>query len=166
MLIAVIFFSFCDPAEITEEALTCERHASGRCGALLQVVLLHPWRCRTDLLCVRALFPVSLSALAAKSICLKRHKCVFCSGAQMAMHRLLHGELPVGRGADTSRSHASLMFAFCRLTFTGWHFVGAAAPALSRNHIFAERVRCRVLPLHPAQHRQPLPCRQPLPALL
>ena len=48
----------------------------------------------------------------------------FCSGAQVGVASFTVNYL-VDQGVGISHSHASLMFAFCQLTFTGGRFIGA-----------------------------------------
>jgi FHS family L-fucose permease-like MFS transporter len=50
--------------------------------------------------------------------------CAFCSGAQVGVASFTVNYL-VDQGVGISHSHASLMFAFCQLTFTGGRFIGA-----------------------------------------
>ncbi|KAH9171191.1 MFS general substrate transporter [Lactarius sanguifluus] len=101
VLLNVLFY-FCDLPEITEEALTRELVAT----AGEQAADVGPFY--------------------------KQYRCVFgfvaqtCYvGAQVGVASFTVNYL-VDQGVGISHSHASLMFAFCQLTFTGGRFIGAA----------------------------------------
>jgi FHS family L-fucose permease-like MFS transporter len=101
VLLNVLFF-FCDLPEITEEALTRELVASEG------------------------------EAAADVGPFYKQYHCIFgfvaqtCYvGAQVGVASFTVNYL-VDQGVGISHSHASLMFAFCQLTFTGGRFIGAA----------------------------------------
>ena len=65
-----------------------------------------------------------------------------CSGAQVCVASFTVNYL-VDQGVGISHSHASLMFAFCQLTFTGGRFIGAALLRFI-DRVLVERVRCCV----------------------
>ena len=71
------------------------------------------------MLCVRASFPVSLCPTTSGL-----NDDAFCSGAQVGVASFTVNYL-VDQGVGISHSRASLMFAFCQLTFTGGRFIGA-----------------------------------------
>ncbi|KAH9055454.1 MFS general substrate transporter [Lactarius vividus] len=101
VLLNVLFY-FCDLPEITEEALT------------------------------RELVATSGEQAADVGPFYKQYRCIFgfvaqtCYvGAQVGVASFTVNYL-VDQGVGISHSHASLMFAFCQLTFTGGRFIGAA----------------------------------------
>ncbi|KAH9961484.1 MFS general substrate transporter [Russula dissimulans] len=101
-LVLNVLFFFCDLPEITEDALTRELAATDG------------------------------TAAADVGPFYKEHRCILgfvaqtCYvGAQVGVASFTVNYL-VDQGMGISHSHASLMFAFCQLTFTGGRFFGAA----------------------------------------
>lgn len=100
ILLNVLFY-FCDLPEITEEALTRELVASDGAAAADIGPFYRQYRC--------------ILGFVAQTCYV---------GAQVGVASFTVNYL-VDQGVGISHSHASLMFAFCQLTFTGGRFIGA-----------------------------------------
>jgi len=101
VVLNVLFF-FCDLPEITEEALTRELAAANGAAAADVGPFYKQYRC--------------ILGFVAQTCYV---------GAQVGVAAFTVNYL-VDQGAGISHPRASLMFAFCQLTFTGGRFIGAA----------------------------------------
>ena len=120
----VTLLSYCDLPEITEEALTRELAATGGEAAADVGPFYKQYHCIFGFVAQMCYVCVPLSQSLWCPTTSGLNDDAFCSGAQVGVASFTVNYL-VDQGVGISHSRASLMFAFCQLTFTGGRFIGA-----------------------------------------